>query len=490
MISLKLNSKEKENLREEDFEIAMARKLEILILPYLRRNLHFFYAGGNLKEKANAYKMKQNKEDLERIINEGNNEKISTVCKPLCEMVTEILQKNGIKAETVSCDTDMFKHTDVLIETREGKKYIINYLEDMESIQTGMKTPDFASKKYYERRYQKFENGLTTDGKDLQGISFLSEEDLDRIDATLGYKKCNMYMNEVIHQIKTEFKNFKIIMLENEFANIEKNIKTKSKEEQEQIKKGIYQKYKNMTEKEELEEKLNWVFNYFNDRLDINGHTDFVMYYSKLLLKEILSEEEYAKLTRYDGFVNKNNISKSGKIREILDFDNTENESKYRFCVVKIDDISYVFSTKPNSYIKLNNEEFEKLRQYANLTKSEKPSDLMLYLCDRGNALPLVFHPLGAQILNERANEIDKNLNDEERKQAIKDLSNQIITTDEPITSILIPYEDGKEKYLYINKDNEFVVKEYNSEIIYHYDENTDTFIEEIVSDLKENKER
>lgn len=488
MISLELNSKERENLRKEEFEIAMARKLEILILPYLRRNLHFFYAGGNLKGKAKAYKMKQNKVDLERIINEGNTEKISTVCKPLCEMVAEILQNNGIKAETVSCDTDMFKHTDVLIETKEGRKYIINYLEDMESIQTGMKTPDFASKQYYERRYKKFENGLTIDGKDLQGISFLSEEDLDRIDDTLGYKKYNMYMNEVIQQIKTEFKNFKDIMLENEIANIEKDIKTKPTEEQ--IKKVIYQKYKNMTEKEELEGKLDWIFNYFNDRLDINGHTDFVMYYSKLLLKEILSKEEYAKLTRYDGFVNKNNISKSGKIRKILDFDNTENESKYRFCIVKIDDTSYAFSTKPNSYIKLNNKEFEELNQYANLTKSEKPSDLMLYLCDRGNALPLVFHPLGAKILNERANEIDKELNEEERKQEIKKLSNQIITTDEPITSILIPYEDGKEKYLYINKNDEFVVKEDNSETIYHYDENTDTFIEEIVSDLKENKER
>lgn len=88
-------------------------------------------------------------------------------------MVVEILKENGINAETVSCDTDMFKHVDVLLTTRSGKKYIINYLEDIENIQTGMKTPDFASKAYYERRYKKFENSFTTDNKSLKEISFI-----------------------------------------------------------------------------------------------------------------------------------------------------------------------------------------------------------------------------------------------------------------------------------------------------------------------------
>ena len=143
---------------------------------------------------------------------------VATVCKPLCEMVAEILQENGINAQTVSCDTDMFKHTDVLITTKSGKQYIVNYLEDMENIQTGMKTPDFASEAYYERRYQKFEKGFTTDGKSLENISFLDEETLDKIDTNLGYKQQNMYMNTVIQQIKDEFLNFKQIMAENEWA--------------------------------------------------------------------------------------------------------------------------------------------------------------------------------------------------------------------------------------------------------------------------------
>lgn len=217
MIKLELSKKEKENLTEDEIEIAMARKLEILILPILRRNMDFFYAGGNLKGKANAYRNPTNKYITEQILRDKQGS-IPTVCKPLCDMLTEILQENGINAQTVSCDTDIFKHTDVLITTKSGKKYIINYLEDMDNIQTGMKTPDFASKGYYERRYKKFENGLTTDGKSLENIDFTDEEILDKIDNNLGYKKYNMYMNTVIQQIKEEFLNFRQVMAENEWA--------------------------------------------------------------------------------------------------------------------------------------------------------------------------------------------------------------------------------------------------------------------------------
>ena len=42
MIDIQLNDKEKQNLTEDKIEIAMARKLEILVLPHLRRNIRFF----------------------------------------------------------------------------------------------------------------------------------------------------------------------------------------------------------------------------------------------------------------------------------------------------------------------------------------------------------------------------------------------------------------------------------------------------------------
>ena len=45
-----------------------------------------------------------------------------------------------------------------------------------------MSTPDFASKEYYERRYKKFEHGLTTDSKSLEGIDFIERDRLSVID--------------------------------------------------------------------------------------------------------------------------------------------------------------------------------------------------------------------------------------------------------------------------------------------------------------------
>lgn len=478
MIKLNLNEKEKENLTEDEIELAMARKLEILILPILRRNMDFFYAGGNLKGKANAYRNPTNKTKIEQALNK-KGENIPTVCKPLCNMVAEILQDNGINAETVSCDTDMFKHTDVLLTTKTGKKYIINYLEDMENIQTGMKTPDFASEAYYKRRYKKFENGLTTDGKSLEGIGFINEEGLSKIDLNLGYKKQQMYMNDVIQQIKNEFLNFREIMAENEWATEKLKLEQRenaTKELEKEIKTEIYEKYKNMTDDEVLEAKMDWIFNYFNHRDNIKGHADFVMYYSRLLLKEVLSEKEYSKLTRYDCTVNNKDIHENSKIKNTLDFENPDNKKKNRFCMLELGEKIYVFSTKPNAYAKLSKEEVEELKNYVNISKSERPSDLMLYLCDRGNALPLVFHPLGSKLLNERAELIDKNLTEEERKNAIQELSNSIKTTDEPITSILIPYPNGENKYIYINQNDEFVIRTNKKETIYHYNEENDSF--------------
>ena len=48
MIKLELSDEEKKGLTEDECEIAMARKLEILLIPYLRRNIDFFYAGANI----------------------------------------------------------------------------------------------------------------------------------------------------------------------------------------------------------------------------------------------------------------------------------------------------------------------------------------------------------------------------------------------------------------------------------------------------------
>ena len=70
-------------------------------------------------------------------------------------------------------------------------------------------------------------------------------------------------------------------------------------------------------------------------------------------------------------------------------------------------------------------------------------------------------------------------------------LANSIKTTDEPITSILVPYPDGTTKYLYINGNDEITVKTGDKETIYHYNEDTDSFeTEELTKDEKNKEER
>lgn len=488
MIKVELSEKEKQGLNEEEQELAIARKLEVEMLPLLRRNINFFYAGANIPKKAQAYNQPMNQEKLEKTISE-KSKAISVVCKPLCEMVVSILRENGLNAQTLSCDTDMFRHTDVLLTTKSGKQYIINYLEDMENVQTGMKTPDFASKAYYERRYKKFEGGLTTDGKSLSNISFLDEDTMGKIDENLGYKKFGMYMDDVIEQIKVEFENFREVMTENTYAQAisdrEKAGQILTDEEKRRIHEEIAQRYNEMSDDQILEQKLDWIFNYFNERMDITGHTDFVMYYSRLVLAKVLSPEEYKKLTRYDCFAKASEVPENSKLKDILDYDNIEASNKLRFCVLECGDKAYAFSTKPNSYVKLPTSYLEEVRNYANLAKSEKPSDLLLRLCDRGNALPLVFHPLGSKMLNERAAMLNPNLSPEERRIQTQKLADSIKGTDGEVTSLTIPYPDGSQRYIYINPDNEFTVKDKNGTVIYHYYEDKDVFEKEFIDDKR-----
>lgn len=485
MIRLELSEAEKKGLTEEEIEIAKARKLEFLVLPHVRRNINFFYAGANIPKKAKAYNNVVNQEEISDAM-QGKNPKVSVVCKPFCEMIAGILKENNLNAETVSCDSDMFRHTDVLLTTSSGKQYIINYLEDIENVQTGMKTPDFASKAYYERRYKKFEGGLTTDGKSLESINFLTEEQVDKIDKALGYKKYGLYMDDVIKQIQKEFKDFRTIMVEietlNEIFKLERENGELTEGRKQEIQEEIFRKYQEMSDNQILEQKLEWLFNYFNQRMDLSGHTDFVMYYSRLLLARVLEPEEYKKLTRYDGFAYKKDIPENSQIKEILDYENSEEKDRIRFCLLKLGDTVYAYSTKPNSYKKLSMEEVQEISEYARFSKAQKPSELVLNLCDRGNAVPLLFHPLGSKMLNKRAELIDSNLSEEQRKKEIDKLAASIRATDGEITSITIPYPNGDEKYIYITKENEFAVRKKDGTVtVYHYDEEKDTFNAEII---------
>lgn len=485
MINIELTDKEKQGLTQEEIEIAKARKLELLILPILRRNINFFYAGANIPKKANAYNAPLNLVKVESALKNGHK-KVNAVCKPLCETVSKILKENGINAEPVSCDTDIFKHTDVLLTTSSNKQYIINYLEDIEFIQSGMRTPDFASVEYYKRRYEKFEDTTTTDGKKLDNIAFLSENQLRKIDKNLGYTKYNMYIDDVLDIIKLEFENFAQISAENEFIQLEIDKKMEeangfSEEEATVKKQEIEEKWNSMSEDEILEKKLDWIFNFFNTRKNITGHADFVMYYSRLLLTKLLTNNEYQKLTRYDCFVKKDDVKDEHIINDILNYENIEDGDKLRFSLIASPNATYAISTKSDSFVKMPNESIDEIAKYAKISRTQKPSDLIIGLANKGNALPLIFNPIGEQYVNDRAKMIPDELPAEYREQEIRRLIQQIKCTDGDIkngglTSMIIPYPDGSKRYLYISEENEIVSIHNKNKKVFHYDEENDIF--------------
>ena len=475
MLDLTLTSLEMQGLNKDEVELAMARKLEIMLLPHLRRDIAFFYAGGNLKGKSMAYNHRHTKEEIERLT--FSNETLPIVCKPLCEVVSEILRENGIDAFTITCDTDMFKHTDVLITTKTGKKYILNYLEDMELVQTRMATPDFASEKYYIRRYQKFENTLTPDGKSVEGVAFLSRDRLSMIDENIGYKHDNMYRDDVIEQIKREFDDFRNIMARNEIINAGRNISPEEK-------RHIIAKYQCMSDDEVIEAKLDWIFSFFNGRENINGHTDFVMYY-KTLLKRLFSEEDISKMERYDCFVPRDKFPNDSVLINILDLERNEETAKKRFAVVRFIDKYYIFSTKANAYVKLGEEDFKEINSYSIIIRSERPSELVLKLCDLGHALPLVFNPIGLNLLNQREQLIAEN-DSKTRSILLDELVNSIEAYDDPITMLVIPYPDGTQKRIFVDDNNEIAIDDGENVVTYHYEVDTESFSTEVKRKIKD----
>ena len=68
MIKIDLSSREMNGLTQEEKEIAIARKLEMLILPHLRRNINFFYAGANFPKKASVYHNTVTEEQIQNSI--------------------------------------------------------------------------------------------------------------------------------------------------------------------------------------------------------------------------------------------------------------------------------------------------------------------------------------------------------------------------------------------------------------------------------------
>ena len=171
-----------------------------------------------------------------------------------------------LKTELISPFSDEFRHIDLMITTKTGKRYIVDCLADLVEMQVGLKTNKFASKEYYDKTYK----------ETYKNISFLTDEELEEIDNKIGYKNENSYLDKKLDEIKKYFDN----------SNNGQAIDSEDKI---------------------IGDKVKYICEHLNNRNRINGIVDLVMYINTVISK-VFSKEEKRKIQVLNFFVDEKDI--------------------------------------------------------------------------------------------------------------------------------------------------------------------------------------
>lgn len=250
--------KEIEELPKDRYEIAITRSTLKILSNLFYRDYTFFLNKENLIDRKDIYNKK---------VDITNIEDFSIVCKTYCEIIKNILKENyDIDSELISPFSDEFRHIDLMITTKTGKRYIVDCLADLVEMQVGLKTNKFASKEYYDKTYK----------ETYKNISFLTDEELEDIDNKIGYKNENSYLNNKLDEIKKYFDN----------SNNGQAIDSEDKI---------------------IEDKLKYICEHLNNRSRINGIVDLVMYINTVISK-VFSKEEKRKIQVLNFFVDEKDI--------------------------------------------------------------------------------------------------------------------------------------------------------------------------------------
>ena len=335
-----------ETYRDDMKELAVVRYVMKEASKLFYRDYTFFLNKENITERDVIYNKKI---DLKEVND------FSIVCKSYCDIIKELLKnKYGIDSEFISAFSDRYRHLDLMITTKSGKKYIVAPLNDLIEMQVGLKTNNFASKKYYDSMYANV----------VDDISFLTEEELEEIDDKIGYKNENIYLNEKIEKTKKIFENIE------EFLKTYKDKSTKLL--------GREYNGEELSEDEKIRVKLEYISSFMNDRKYLNGFVDFLMF-SDIILKELFSKEEREKINTYNFFVEKKDL-----VDERLDNVLTDRENRRRGRVVNFNGKNYIFALNKNVFI-CNDTEWKDIIEKNNIfIKPEYPVQLLKYLKENG----------------------------------------------------------------------------------------------------------
>lgn len=252
-------------LKGDKKELALVRMVMKKLSNLFYRDYTFFLYKENLKERKSLYDKKFNLENVEDF---------SIVCKNYCEIIQQLLKKEfDIDSELISPFSDEFKHIDLLITTKGGNRYIVDPLSDLVEMQVGLRTNNFASEKYYNETYL----GI------LDNISFLNDKELEDIDDKIKYKNGDIYLDDILEQLKVYF--------DNNFSSIGND--------------------------EMMTEKFEFLMDNIKNRNNIKGIVDLMMYLN-IIMAKMFSKEELTKIEISTFFADKEDLVDEN-LNEILE---------------------------------------------------------------------------------------------------------------------------------------------------------------------------
>lgn len=327
-------------------EMAIVRYVIKQTSKIFYRDYTFFLDKENVKARNDIYNKK---------IDLSNIQDFNIVCKSYCNIIKELLKKNfDIDSELISPFNDEFKHVDLMIKTKKGNSYIVDPLTDLVEMQVGLRTNNFASKKYYDKLYA---------GK-VKNISFINDKELEQIDDSIGYKSDGIYLDDFLNLLKIKLENTEEILQKDQKTAI-KLLGTRYNEE------GI-------NDKQKTDLKLKFICKYLNNRKNINGIVDLFMF-TKNVIRSVFTKEEQQKISVYNFFVDEKDL-KNNDLRKIF----KEKEDRKRGICIKFDKKNYIISLAPDAQ-EYDDEKWKKIVEDNNIfVKPQYSVKLLKYLKSKG----------------------------------------------------------------------------------------------------------
>lgn len=428
------------------YELALVRYVMKEASKFFYRDYTFFLNKENIKDRDDLYNKK---------IDISDEKDFSIVCKSYCDVIKELLkQLYGIDSEIISAFDDRFRHVDLMIKTKSGKKYIVDPLTDLVEMQVGLRTNNFTSKKYYESFYAKI----------LEDISFLTDEGLEQIDNRIGYKNDSIYLDEYLDRLRINLDNPEMLLKDNEQIAITL----------------LGSKYdgRQLLDNEKIELKLKYICNYLNNRRYINGFVDLIMF-SKITIKKLFSEEEQKRFNFQSFFVDETDLNNK-ELENIIQNTGT----RKRGCVINFNGKNYIFSLNQDTLIKNDDEWQDMVEKNKIFIKAEYHVQLLKYLKSNGADRNIVHNNEFLRLFNRFETYL---LN---RGETLEDIKNNIVIKDDAIITKL-----NNRFITYSIEDNHLVVRDFGKNkkySIFYEDEgrNISYRIEPILENTREDGER